>query len=82
VTPVGSIGVDPENVVRRLLTIRGVHNYHPRDLATALKFLAGPGRDFPWQSLVVAEYPLEEAERAFAVAHTRPGVRVAVVPGD
>jgi alcohol dehydrogenase len=81
VAPVGSIGVDPENVVRRLLTIRGVHNYHPRDLATALGFLAGPGRGFPWRSLVVAEYPLEEAEQAFTAAHLQPGVRVAVVPG-
>jgi alcohol dehydrogenase len=81
VAPVGTVGFDPENVVRRLLTIRGVHNYHPRDLATALGFLAGPGRDFPWQSLVVAEYPLEQAEQAFAAAHAQPGVRVAVVPG-
>jgi putative phosphonate catabolism associated alcohol dehydrogenase len=81
VAPVGTIGIDPENVVRRLLTIRGVHNYHPRDLATALEFLAGPGRDFPWRSLIVAEYPLEQAEQAFAAAHTQPGVRVAVVPG-
>jgi alcohol dehydrogenase len=81
VAPVGNVGFDPENVVRRVLTIRGVHNYHPRDLATALRFLAGPGRDFPWRDLVVAEYPLEQAEQAFAAAHAQPGVRVAVVPG-
>jgi alcohol dehydrogenase len=80
VAPVGTIGFDPENVVRRLLTIRGVHNYHPRDLATALGFLAGPGRDFPWESLVATEYPLEQAEQAFAAAHAQPGVRIAVVP--
>jgi alcohol dehydrogenase len=82
VAPVGAVGFDPEKVVRRMLTIRGVHNYHPRDLATALGFLAGPGRDFPWRSLVVGEYPLEQAEQAFAAAHLQPGVRVAVVPGD
>jgi alcohol dehydrogenase len=82
VAPVGNLAFDPEDVVRRLLTIRGVHNYHPRDLGTALGFLAGPGRGFPWRSLVVAEYPLEQAEEAFAAAHTRPGVRVAVVPGS
>jgi alcohol dehydrogenase len=81
VAPVGNVGFDPESVVRRMLTVRGVHNYHPRDLGTALKFLAGPGRGFPWQSLVVAEYPLEQAEQAFAEAHAKPGVRVAVVPG-
>jgi alcohol dehydrogenase len=81
VAPVGDVGFDPESVVRRMLTIRGVHNYHPRDLSAALDFLAGAGRDFPWPSLVAAEYPLEDAERAFAAAHARPGVRVAVIPG-
>jgi alcohol dehydrogenase len=80
VAPVGTIGVDPEQVVRRMLTIRGVHNYHPRDLAAALEFLAGPGRAFPFESLVVGEYPLEQVEEAFAVAHAHPGVRVAVRP--
>jgi alcohol dehydrogenase len=80
VAPVGTIAFDPECVVRRLLTVRGVHNYHPRDLATALSFLAGSGRDFPWPSLVVARYPLKQAEQAFAAAHAQPGVRIAVVP--
>jgi alcohol dehydrogenase len=80
VAPVGPLEFDPEAVVRRLLTIRGVHNYHPCDLATALAFLAGPGRDHPWQNLIVAAYPLERAEEAFAAAHARPGVRVAVIP--
>jgi alcohol dehydrogenase len=82
VAPVGTIGLDPENMVRRMLTIRGVHNYHPRDLATALAFLAGPGQAYPWDSLIAAEYPLEQAEQAFADAHARPGVRIAVIPGD
>lgn len=81
VAPVGSIPFDPEKAVRRMLTIRGVHNYHPRDLAAALAFLDGPGCAYPWESLVVAEYPLEDTEQAFVAAHAQPGVRVAVVPG-
>lgn len=80
VSPVGTVAFDPEQAVRRLLTVRGVHNYHPRDLAAALAFLAGPGRAFPWGDLVVAEYPLERVEEAFAAAHAAPGVRVAVRP--
>jgi alcohol dehydrogenase len=80
VAPVGKVGFDPEQIVRRMLTIRGVHNYHPRDLATVLAFQAGPGRGFPFASLIAAEYPLEEAEQALAHAHAHPGVRVAVVP--
>jgi alcohol dehydrogenase len=80
VAPVGTIVFDPEDAVRRMLAVRGVHNYHPRDLATAIEFLAGPGRDFPWESLVAAEYPLERVAEAFAEAQRRSGVRVAVVP--
>jgi alcohol dehydrogenase len=80
VAPVGTVALDPEAVVRRLLTVRGVHNYAPRDLETALAFLAGPGRSFPFETLVGREYPLEDAEQAFAHAHAHPGTRVAVVP--
>jgi hypothetical protein len=74
------VGFDPEHVVRRMLTIRGVHNYHPRDLEAALTFLAGPGLSFPFESLAAAEFPLEQAEQALAHAHSHPGVRIAVVP--
>lgn len=80
VAPVGTVPLDPEQVVRRMLTVRGVHNYAPPDLAAALAFLAGPGRGFPWAELVAARHPLAAVERAFADAHARPGVRVAVVP--
>jgi alcohol dehydrogenase len=80
VAPVGAVGVDPEQVVRRMLTIRGVHNYHPRDLAAALAFLAGAGRGFPFEQLIAGEYALADAERAFGHAHAHPGVRVAVIP--
>jgi putative phosphonate catabolism associated alcohol dehydrogenase len=80
VAPVGKVGFDPEDAVRRMLTIRGVHNYHPRDLDSALTFLAGPGRGFPFETLVAATYPLEQAEQALAKAQAHPGVRIAVVP--
>jgi alcohol dehydrogenase len=80
VAPVGTLALDPEKVVRRMLTIRGVHNYHPRDLEAALAFLAGPSRAFPFESLVDAEYRLEEVEQAFAHAHAHSGIRVALVP--
>jgi len=80
VTPTAAVAFDPEMVVRRMLTIRGVHNYAPGDLEAALAFLAGPGRLLPFASLVGDVFPLEEAERAFACAHANPGVRVAVIP--
>jgi alcohol dehydrogenase len=80
VAPTASVALDPEQVVRRMLTIRGVHNYHPRDLAAALDFLAGSRRDYPFESLVCANYPLERIEEAFQTAHAHPGARVVVTP--
>jgi alcohol dehydrogenase len=80
VLPTASVPLDPEAVVRRMLTIRGVHNYAPRDLATALDFLAGAGMAYPFAELVSRTYRLDEVEQAFAFAHAHPGSRVAVTP--
>lgn len=81
VTPGQEVTLDPEQLVRRLLTVRGVHNYHPRDLGVALDFLAGPGREHPFDRLVAASYPLGEVEAAFRHAGECGGLRVAVRPG-
>jgi putative phosphonate catabolism associated alcohol dehydrogenase len=80
VLPTPTVPLDPEAVVRRMLTIRGVHNYAPRDLATALDFLAGAGLAYPFAELVSRTYRLEDVEQAFSFAHEHPGSRVAVTP--
>lgn len=80
VLPTPSVPLDPEAVVRRMLTIRGVHNYTPGDLATALDFLGGAGKAYPFAELVSRTFRLDEVEQAFAFAHGNPGGRVAVVP--
>jgi alcohol dehydrogenase len=80
VLPTPSVPLDPERVVRRLLTLRGVHNYTPADLAAALDFLDGPGRAFPFDALVGKVFRLENIDQAFAYAHANPGIRAAVVP--
>jgi hypothetical protein len=66
--------------VRRMVTIRGVHNYAPCDLETTLDFLAGPGRALPFAGLIGESFSLENAEQAFEYAHAHPGVRAAVIP--
>ncbi len=80
VLPTPSVPFDPEAVVRRMLTIRGVHNYAPRDVAAALDFLAGPGKAYPFANLVCRTFRLDEIEAAFSFAHANTGQRVAVVP--
>jgi hypothetical protein len=80
VYPSRPLAISAEEVVRRHLTICGVHNYHPRDLATALAFLAEAHQRHPFAELVGRAFALEEADTAFAAA-TGKAVRVAVVPG-
>ena len=68
-----------EQVVRRNLTIRGVHHYAPKDLLAAVEFLLAAHRRFPLHELVGPWYPLKEVAQAFATArdprHLRVGVR-------
>lgn len=78
VLPTPSVPLDPERVVRRMLTIRGVHNYAPGDLGEALVFLAGPGRSYPFASLIGRTFGLDEVDLAFAHAHAHRGQRVMV----
>jgi putative phosphonate catabolism associated alcohol dehydrogenase len=54
------VAFDPERVVRRQLSILGVHNYEPRHLGGALRFLRDTGERFPWSALVAEPRPLDD----------------------
>ena len=69
-----------EQVIRKCLTIRGVHNYSPRHLDEALAFLAQTAERYPYAALVSDPFPLAELERAVALAETRRHFRVAIGP--
>jgi alcohol dehydrogenase len=68
------------DLVRRQQTVRGIHNYGPRHLRSAVEFLLGPGAKLPWDSLVSAWHPLDEVEAAFAEAANPEAIRVGVRP--
>lgn len=79
VSPTAPAALDPERVVRRLLTIRGVHNYAPRHLQEAVDFLAVA--DLPaFAALVGAVLPLQEIDQAMQVARSGVGARVGLEP--
>ncbi|REK12986.1 MAG: alcohol dehydrogenase [Planctomycetota bacterium] len=82
VFPSREVALPPELVVRRLLRIEGIHNYTPTDLVAALDFLTAAHEEFPLAELVVARFPLREAEAAFQHAEATRAPRVAVVPGE
>lgn len=71
VFPAPPTPLDAEQVVRRLLTITGVHNYTPDDLVGAVGFLANEGRNYPFAGLVGDTYPLADVDEALTAAGSR-----------
>lgn len=69
-----------EDVVRRQLTLRGVHNYAPAHLIEAVQFLAGHHAEFPLAELVSRWYSLDEVDDAFCRAAEGDVIRVGVRP--
>jgi putative phosphonate catabolism associated alcohol dehydrogenase len=67
-----------EQVIRKCLTIRGVHNYGPAHLDEAVRFLAATVDRYPYDSLVGPTFPLEHLERAIEEAAGQRAVRVGV----
>jgi len=80
VFPARPLALSAETVVRKLLFIRGVHNYAPQDLLTALTFLERTHSRYPFADLVTETFPLEQANEAFARAAEGTALRVAVKP--
>jgi alcohol dehydrogenase len=80
ITPGGAVTLDPNDLVRRMLTIRGLHNYAPADLVAAVEFLARSGDRYPFTSLAGGAFALDDIEHAFESATVRAGRRVSITP--
>ncbi|MFD6178314.1 MULTISPECIES: zinc-binding dehydrogenase [unclassified Isoptericola] len=79
VAPSPAVPLDPERVVRRWLTVTGVHNYEPRHLRAALGLLDRTRDAVPWGELVTPAAPLAEVGALLTgPAGTAP--RAAVAP--
>ncbi len=79
VLPGPTLAVDPETLVRRWLTITGVHNYEPRHLHAAVRFLDRTLDRHPWHRLVTDPVPLADLSAALRPPPTRT-LRTAVAP--
>ncbi|QDU36957.1 L-threonine 3-dehydrogenase [Maioricimonas rarisocia] len=82
VFPTRPVSLDPEQIVRGLFRIAGVHNYVPADLQQAVRFLTECHQRFPLADFVERTFPLGEIDAAIASAiDTRP-CRIAIRPGE
>lgn len=68
VSPGPALAVDPERMVRSLLSITGVHNYEPRHLQQAVDFLIATRNHYDWDGLVATPRPAEELPSLMAPA--------------
>jgi putative phosphonate catabolism associated alcohol dehydrogenase len=80
VRPTPAIELYPEQFVRRLLSMHGVHNYSPADLLTAVDFLENWGLAFPFGEVVTEPYPLSDINALLSSDAQRHAVRIAVAP--
>jgi putative phosphonate catabolism associated alcohol dehydrogenase len=76
VSPGPHLDIAPEQLVRRLLTIRGVHNYAPRHLEQAVRFLVDAWARYPFAEQVGETFALADVDAALAATgHPRVAVR-------
>lgn len=80
VNPGSFARIDANQILRKLITLRGVHNYHPRNLPEALDFVVANRKRFPFHDLVDGKYRLEEVGKAMRDAADRRVLRAAIVP--
>ncbi|HUT25727.1 MAG TPA: hypothetical protein VM492_15425 [Sumerlaeia bacterium] len=81
-TPGTDLGIEGNQLTRKCLTLKGVHNYRPEHLGRALRFLEERADEYPYVELVGETFLLAEIEKAVAAAASGQRVRVAIRPGD
>ena len=78
VCPQDKVRLDSEQIIRRLLTIKGLHNYNAEDFHAAVDFILSHYRKYPFAELIYDSFPLEQAEEAFQYAIRENPYRVGI----
>ena len=80
VNPDANVTIDANMLVKRWITMRGIHNYHPRHLIQALDFVMTNRERFPFKDIVDSKFALSELDAAFQKASERSVLRAAIIP--
>jgi putative phosphonate catabolism associated alcohol dehydrogenase len=80
VSPGAHVTIDANRIVRKMLNLRGVHNYHPRHLVEALDFVVANKSRYPFSELVDARYSIDQVTQAMADASSQRVLRAAIIP--
>jgi len=78
--PARNTQINAEQIVRKLHTIKGLHNYNRVDFLNAVEFIENNHNKYPFMSLIHDHYDLNKINEAFqyAIAHNpfRVGVKI------
>lgn len=80
VHPDSEMGITAEQIIRKCISIKGVHNYAPWHLDTAVAFLERNLDVFPFDALLSPPYPLTNIEEGIAEAQKQEWMRVSIKP--
>ena len=78
VHPGPSVAISAEMVVRRLLSIRGLHNYNREDFLRAIEFIESSWQQYPFRELVDDRFTLDNVNDAFRCGVEENPFRVGV----
>lgn len=70
--------VDAEKIIRRVLTIKGLHNYNYDDFVFALDFISNNWKKYPFEKAIEKEFSLHHANEAFEYALKNKPLRVGI----
>ncbi len=80
VNPNSHFTLDGNELLRKWITLRGIHNYHPRHLIQALDFVMANRDRFPFKEIVDSRFGLDQLNEAFEKAANHSVLRAAIVP--
>jgi putative phosphonate catabolism associated alcohol dehydrogenase len=80
VFPGAVFSYDASDIIFRMLTIKGRHNYDTRHLEWAVDFLHRYQHVFPFKNIVTHNFSLDEINEAMEMALSGKAIRVAIKP--
>lgn len=80
VSPGVTLSWQAQDLVRKLITVHGVHNYRPADLAMAARWSERAMGRLPLDELAGPTFPLSRVQTAIDTAHHSTALRVGITP--
>ncbi|XP_068693636.1 L-threonine 3-dehydrogenase-like isoform X2 [Montipora foliosa] len=80
VHPDSKLDLTGEQIIRKCITIKGIHNYSPQHLDKAVSFLSRTYIKYPYKQLFSQPFKLADFQTALKLAQQQKFYRVCVVP--